>query len=188
MDPWGGPAAAVTATATAGSAAPSPPPTVPAPAASGPWGTASTDPWGVASPTSPTSSDPWGGGAPPSIAPPPDPWGDTSNRVNNVDPWGSSGKQLQHWSRMNSVANQVGGNEVMAEYQKRTASCSVGERGFEDLLTFTPLHSTVPFPVFTTALLHFLSCHHAVISPHPLTCFQFVMRKASMLNPFSLCV
>lgn len=106
VDPWGGPAAA----ATVGSAGPSPPPTVPAPAASGPWGTASTDPWGVASPTSPTSSDPWGGGAPPSVAPPPDPWGETSNRVNNVDPWGSSGEQLQHLSRMNSVANQVGGN------------------------------------------------------------------------------
>ncbi|XP_032375166.1 epsin-1 isoform X5 [Etheostoma spectabile] len=86
VDPWGSPAAA-----TVGSAGPSPPPTVPAPAASGPWGAAPTDPWGVASPTSPTSSDPWGGGAPPSIAPPPDPWGETSNRVNNVDPWGSSG-------------------------------------------------------------------------------------------------
>uniref|UniRef100_A0A4W6D8T5 Epsin 1a n=1 Tax=Lates calcarifer TaxID=8187 RepID=A0A4W6D8T5_LATCA len=85
-DPWGAPAAA-----TAGSAGPSPPPTVPAPAASGPWGAAPSDPWGVASPTSPTSSDPWGGGAPPTIAPPPDPWGETSNRVNNVDPWGSSG-------------------------------------------------------------------------------------------------
>uniref|UniRef100_A0A8C9ZD75 Epsin 1a n=1 Tax=Sander lucioperca TaxID=283035 RepID=A0A8C9ZD75_SANLU len=72
VDPWGAPAAA-----TVGSA--------------GPWGAAPTDPWGVASPTSPTSSDPWGGGAPPNIAPPPDPWGETSNRVNNVDPWGSSG-------------------------------------------------------------------------------------------------
>uniref|UniRef100_A0A8C4DFL7 Epsin 1a n=1 Tax=Dicentrarchus labrax TaxID=13489 RepID=A0A8C4DFL7_DICLA len=93
VDPWGAPAAAAAsaAAATVGSAGPSPPPTVPAPAASGPWGTASTDPWGVASPTSPTSSDPWGGGAPPTIAPPPDPWGETSNRVNNVDPWGSSG-------------------------------------------------------------------------------------------------
>ncbi|XP_076593382.1 epsin-1 isoform X3 [Chaetodon auriga] len=89
VDPWGAPAAAPVA--TVGSAGPSPPPTVSAPAASGPWGTASTDPWGVASPTSPTSSDPWGGGAPPTIAPPPDPWGETSNRVNNVDPWGSSG-------------------------------------------------------------------------------------------------
>ncbi|XP_076593379.1 epsin-1 isoform X1 [Chaetodon auriga] len=88
VDPWGAPAAAPVA--TVGSAGPSPPPTVSAPAASGPWGTASTDPWGVASPTSPTSSDPWGGGAPPTIAPPPDPWGETSNRVNNVDPWGSS--------------------------------------------------------------------------------------------------
>ncbi|KAM9309612.1 epsin-1 isoform 2-T2 [Pholidichthys leucotaenia] len=85
VDPWGAPAAA-----TVGSAGPSPPPTVSAPAVSGPWGTASTDPWGVASPTSPTSSDPWGGGPPPTIAPPPDPWGETSNRVNNVDPWGSS--------------------------------------------------------------------------------------------------
>ncbi|XP_039973369.1 epsin-1 isoform X1 [Xiphias gladius] len=85
VDPWGAPAAA-----TVGSAGPSPPPTVSAPAASGPWGAAPSDPWGVASPTSPTSSDPWGGGAPPTIAPPPDPWGETSNKVNNVDPWGSS--------------------------------------------------------------------------------------------------
>uniref|UniRef100_A0AAQ4QX18 Epsin 1a n=1 Tax=Gasterosteus aculeatus aculeatus TaxID=481459 RepID=A0AAQ4QX18_GASAC len=87
-DPWGAPAAA-----TAGSSAgPSPPSTLPAPTTSGPWGPAPADPWGVASPTSPTSSDPWGGGAPPpAIAPPPDPWGETSNRVNNVDPWGSTG-------------------------------------------------------------------------------------------------
>lgn len=90
VDPWGGPAAAAAATASAGSAGPSPPPAIAAPAPSGPWGAAPTDPWGVASPTSPTSSDPWGGGAPPTIAPPPDPWGETSNRVNNVDPWGSS--------------------------------------------------------------------------------------------------
>ncbi|XP_044214175.1 epsin-1 isoform X1 [Thunnus albacares] len=96
VDPWGAPAAgAAAAAATVGSAGPSPPPTVPAPApapapTSGPWGATSTDPWGVASPTSPTSSDPWGGGAPPTIAPPPDPWGETSNKVNNVDPWGSS--------------------------------------------------------------------------------------------------
>ncbi|XP_047454267.1 epsin-1 isoform X2 [Mugil cephalus] len=96
VDPWGAPAAA--AAAPVGSAGPSPPPTVAAPAAaaaaaaaaSGPWGTAPTDPWGVASPTSPTSSDPWGGGAPTTIAAPPDPWGETSNKVNNVDPWGSS--------------------------------------------------------------------------------------------------
>ncbi|KAM6910634.1 LOW QUALITY PROTEIN: epsin-1 [Xenentodon cancila] len=85
VDPWGAPA-----TATVGSAGPSPPPAVSGPAASGPWGATSTDPWGVASPTSPTSSDPWGGGGPPTIAPPPDPWGETSNKVNNVDPWGSS--------------------------------------------------------------------------------------------------
>lgn len=91
VDPWGAPATA----ATIGSAGPSPPPMVSAPGASGPWGTASADPWGVASPTSPNSTDPWGGGAPPpSIAPPPDPWGETNNRVNNVDPWGSSGKQI----------------------------------------------------------------------------------------------
>lgn len=90
VDPWGAPATA----ATIGSAGPSPPPMVSAPGLSVPWGTASTDPWGVASPTSPTSTDPWGGGAPPpSIAPPPDPWGETANnRVNNVDPWGSSGE------------------------------------------------------------------------------------------------
>ncbi|XP_028325803.1 epsin-1 isoform X3 [Gouania willdenowi] len=87
VDPWGASAAAA---ATVGSAGPSPPPTVTATAAAGPWGSAPTDPWGVASPTSPTSSDPWGGGAPPTIAPPPDPWGETANRVNNVDPWGSS--------------------------------------------------------------------------------------------------
>lgn len=85
VDPWGTPAAPVVS-----SAGPSPLPTVSASAASGPWGTATTDPWGVASPTSPTSSDPWGGGAPPVIAPPPDPWGESSNKVNNVDPWGSS--------------------------------------------------------------------------------------------------
>uniref|UniRef100_A0A8D3ALT6 Epsin 1a n=1 Tax=Scophthalmus maximus TaxID=52904 RepID=A0A8D3ALT6_SCOMX len=89
-DPWGVPAAAAAA-APVGSAGPSPPPTGPAPAASGPWGAAPSDPWGLASPTSPTSSDPWGGGAPPTIGPPPDPWGETSNRINNVDPWGSSG-------------------------------------------------------------------------------------------------
>uniref|UniRef100_A0A672HWS3 Epsin-1-like n=1 Tax=Salarias fasciatus TaxID=181472 RepID=A0A672HWS3_SALFA len=52
VDPWGGPtAAAAAATATVGSAGPSPPPTVPAPGASGPWGAAPTDPWGVQSPT-----------------------------------------------------------------------------------------------------------------------------------------
>ncbi|XP_005925354.1 epsin-1 isoform X1 [Haplochromis burtoni] len=85
VDPWGTPAAPVVS-----SAGPSPLPTVSASAGSGPWGTATTDPWGVASPTSPTSSDPWGGGAPPVIAPPPDPWGESSNKVNNVDPWGSS--------------------------------------------------------------------------------------------------
>lgn len=166
VDPWGAPAAgAAAAAATVGSAGPSPPPTVPAPApapapASGPWGATSTDPWGVASPTSPTSSDPWGGGAPPTIAPPPDPWGETSNKVNNVDPWGSSGKQLQLCSR---VASQVGGSVLVTEYQKRSVSCSVHERGSEDLSTFTPLHYTVPFPVYITDMLHFLSCHHAVI-------------------------
>uniref|UniRef100_A0A3P8SMZ4 Epsin 1a n=1 Tax=Amphiprion percula TaxID=161767 RepID=A0A3P8SMZ4_AMPPE len=89
VDPWGAPPAP--AAAPGGSTGPSPPPTVPAPAASGPWDSAPTDPWGVASPTSPTSTDPWGGGAPPTVAPPPDPWGETANRVNNVDPWGSSG-------------------------------------------------------------------------------------------------
>uniref|UniRef100_A0A3P8SM61 Epsin 1a n=1 Tax=Amphiprion percula TaxID=161767 RepID=A0A3P8SM61_AMPPE len=90
VDPWGAPPAP--AAAPGGSTGPSPPPTVPAPAASGPWDSAPTDPWGVASPTSPTSTDPWGGGAPPTVAPPPDPWGETANRVNNVDPWGSSGE------------------------------------------------------------------------------------------------
>ncbi|XP_056901928.1 epsin-1 isoform X3 [Takifugu flavidus] len=88
VDPWGASASA----ATVGSAGPSPPPMVSAHGVSGPWGTASADPWGVASPTSPNSTDPWGGGAPPpSVAPPPDPWGETNNAVNNVDPWGSSG-------------------------------------------------------------------------------------------------
>ncbi|XP_035018533.1 epsin-1 isoform X3 [Hippoglossus stenolepis] len=92
VDPWGAAGAgAAAAVATVGSAGPSPPPTVPALAASGAWGAAAADPWGVASPSSPTSSDPWGEGPPPSIAPPTDPWGETSNRVNNVDPWGSSG-------------------------------------------------------------------------------------------------
>ncbi|XP_061918543.1 epsin-1 isoform X2 [Entelurus aequoreus] len=85
VDPWGPPAVA----ATAIPAGPSPPPTLPI-AASGPWGTTSADPWGVASPASPTSADPWGGGPPPTIAPPSGPWGETSNRVNHVDPWGSS--------------------------------------------------------------------------------------------------
>lgn len=185
VDPWGGPAAA----ATVGSAGPSPPPTVPAPAASGPWGTASTDPWGVASPTSPTSSDPWGGGAPPTIAPPPDPWGETSNRVNNVDPWGSSGKQLQNWSRSSSVACQVGSNVIIAEYQKGEPHPALWMK--EDVETSWPL-------LLFTPLFHFLSsqkpcsifcqCLHAVTSSHPLTCFQYVMKEASMLNPFSLCV
>lgn len=183
MDPWGAPAAA-----TVGSAGPSPPPTVSAPAASGPWGAAPSDPWGVASPTSPTSSDPWGGGAPPTIAPPPDPWGETSNKVNNVDPWGSSGTQLQHKPRIATVASKVSGNVLMTEYLKRTVSSSVGERGCEDLSTFTPLHSTVAFPVYVIALLHILSCHHAVYLLIHSHAFQLVMGKASMLNPFSLCV
>ncbi|XP_061573015.1 epsin-1 isoform X1 [Cololabis saira] len=85
VDPWG-----ASASATVSSAGPSPPPAVSVPAASGPWGAAAADPWGVASPTSPTSSDPWSGGPPPAIAPPPDPWGETSNKVNDADPWGSS--------------------------------------------------------------------------------------------------
>ncbi|XP_038140454.1 epsin-1 isoform X1 [Cyprinodon tularosa] len=85
VDPWGAPA-----NATVSSAGPSPPLTLSGPSASGPWGAAPTDPWGVASPTSPTSTDPWGGGAAPSIAPPPDPWGESSHKVNNVDPWGNS--------------------------------------------------------------------------------------------------
>lgn len=154
VDPWGAPAAS-TAAATVGSAGPSPPPTVPAPA-SGPWGTTSTDPWGVASPTSPTTSDPWGGGAPPTIAPPPDPWGETSNKVNNVDPWGSSGKQLQLCTRVASGWQECPCNRV-----KRSVCCSVDERGYEDLSTFTPpLHSTVSFPVYITDLLH-----HSVMSP-----------------------
>ncbi|KAM4735585.1 epsin-1 isoform 2-T2 [Anableps anableps] len=85
VDPWGAPA-----NATVSSAGPSPPLTLSGPSAAGPWGAAPTDPWGVASPTSPTSSDPWGGGPAPTIAPPPDPWGETSHKVNNVDPWGNS--------------------------------------------------------------------------------------------------
>uniref|UniRef100_A0A3B5MR27 Epsin 1a n=1 Tax=Xiphophorus couchianus TaxID=32473 RepID=A0A3B5MR27_9TELE len=72
------------------SAGPSPPLTLSGPSASGPWGQAPTDPWGVASPTSPASTDPWGGGTAPPVAPPPDPWGETSHKVNNVDPWGNS--------------------------------------------------------------------------------------------------
>ncbi|XP_056301049.1 epsin-1 isoform X2 [Pseudoliparis swirei] len=87
-DPWGATAAAGAAAVC--SAGPSPPPKALSLAASGPWGTDPTDPWGIASPTSPTNSDPWGGGAPPVIAPPLDPWGETSNRDNNIDPWGSS--------------------------------------------------------------------------------------------------
>ncbi|XP_047217880.1 epsin-1 isoform X2 [Girardinichthys multiradiatus] len=85
VDPWGAPA-----NTTVSSAGPSPPLTLSGPSASGPWGTAPTDPWGVASPTSPTNTDPWSGGAAPTIAPPPDPWGETSHKVNNVDPWGHS--------------------------------------------------------------------------------------------------
>ncbi|XP_032411592.1 epsin-1 isoform X2 [Xiphophorus hellerii] len=85
VDPWGAPA-----NATVSSAGPSPPLTLSGPSASGPWGQAPTDPWGVASPTSPTSTDPWGGGTAPPVAPPPDPWGETSHKVNNVDPWGNS--------------------------------------------------------------------------------------------------
>ncbi|XP_027866587.1 epsin-1 isoform X2 [Xiphophorus couchianus] len=85
VDPWGAPA-----NATVSSAGPSPPLTLSGPSASGPWGQAPTDPWGVASPTSPASTDPWGGGTAPPVAPPPDPWGETSHKVNNVDPWGNS--------------------------------------------------------------------------------------------------
>uniref|UniRef100_A0A8C6WGK2 Epsin 1 n=1 Tax=Neogobius melanostomus TaxID=47308 RepID=A0A8C6WGK2_9GOBI len=87
VDPWG--AAPAAAAATVGSAGPSPPPSVCAPAPSNPWGAPPPDPWGVASPTSPTNTDPWGGGAP-TVAPPPDPWAEASNIVNNVDPWGGS--------------------------------------------------------------------------------------------------
>lgn len=86
VDPWGAPA-----NATVRSAGPSPPLALSGPSASGPWGQTPTDPWGVASPTSPTSTDPWGGGTAPPVAPPPDPWGETSHKVNNVDPWGNSG-------------------------------------------------------------------------------------------------
>ncbi|XP_043971785.1 epsin-1 isoform X2 [Gambusia affinis] len=85
VDPWGAPA-----NATVRSAGPSPPLALSGPSASGPWGQTPTDPWGVASPTSPTSTDPWGGGTAPPVAPPPDPWGETSHKVNNVDPWGNS--------------------------------------------------------------------------------------------------
>ncbi|XP_061918545.1 epsin-1 isoform X4 [Entelurus aequoreus] len=105
VDPWGPPAVA----ATAIPAGPSPPPTLPI-AASGPWGTTSADPWGVASPASPTSADPWGGGPPPTIAPPSGPWGETSNRVNHVDPWGSSGEPERRESSAmgcNSTASPV---------------------------------------------------------------------------------
>lgn len=164
MDPWGAPAAGAAAV-TVGSAGPSPPPTVPAPAASGPWGPApSTDPWGVASPTSPTSSDPWGGGAPPTIAPPPDPWGETSNRVNNVDPWGSSGTLLLSCSHVCPVGGGVSGGVPMTKYLKRSASRSVDKRGSEDLSTFTPLHSTAPFPVCVTDPVTL-----SVITSHSLT-------------------
>ncbi|XP_049587514.1 epsin-1 isoform X2 [Syngnathus scovelli] len=90
VDPWGAPATAAAAPApTVGSAGPSPPPSLPI-ATSGPWGATATDPWGVTSPASPTGSDPWVGAPPPTIAPPPDPWGETSNSVHNADPWASS--------------------------------------------------------------------------------------------------
>ncbi|XP_061145936.1 epsin-1 isoform X1 [Syngnathus typhle] len=88
VDPWGATAAAAPAP-TVGSAGPSPPPSLPI-TTSGPWGATATDPWGIASPASPTGSDPWVGGPPPTIAPPPDPWGETSNSVHNADPWASS--------------------------------------------------------------------------------------------------
>lgn len=147
VDPWGTPAAPVVS-----SAGPSPLPTVSASAASGPWGTATTDPWGVASPTSPTSSDPWGGGAPPVIAPPPDPWGESSNKVNNVDPWGSSGKDLRPVV-MFDLCRQSGGWDCTCCWWLKQNLVSVGERGCGDF--FSPsLHGCIS--------PH--TCHHAVIA------------------------
>lgn len=171
MDPWGTPAAA-----TVGSAGTSPPPAVPAPASSGPWGPAPTDPWGVGSPTSPTTSDPWAGGAAPTIAPPPDPWGETSNRVNNVDPWGNSGKQPVGWS-------DIAGQNVLAQRSTQTAD----ERGCEHVYS-SSLHHSISH-VHNSPITFSVSslCPHMVPS-HMLTCFQFVMRKASMQNPFTHCL
>uniref|UniRef100_A0A671KDI7 Epsin-1-like n=1 Tax=Sinocyclocheilus anshuiensis TaxID=1608454 RepID=A0A671KDI7_9TELE len=74
VDPWGAPAT--------GSAGPSPPPALAPASTAGPWGPA--DPWGAASPASPPSADPWGGTT---VAP--DPWGDSSSRVNS-DLWAST--------------------------------------------------------------------------------------------------
>ncbi|XP_057195213.1 epsin-1 isoform X4 [Triplophysa rosa] len=76
VDPWGANAA--------GSAGPSPPPALAPASAAGPWGPA--DPWGAVSPASPPSADPWGGA--PQTAPP-DPWAETSSKVNS-DPWAST--------------------------------------------------------------------------------------------------
>lgn len=182
VDPWGAtPAATV---ATVGSAGPSPPPTVPAPVASGPWGAAPPDPWGVASPTSPTSSDPWGGGAPPTIAPPPDPWGETSNRVNNVDPWGSSGRQLQHWSHVDC---QVGGNVLIVEYQKRTVTCTVDERGCKDLSTFTPLPCSISCLHKSPVTFSVMSpCCHIFSSAHMLSVCDEESRHAQSILPLCL--
>lgn len=166
VDPWGTPAAA-----TVSSAGPSPPPTVPAPASSGPWGPAPTDPWGVASPTTPTTSDPWGGGAPPTIAPPPDPWGETSNRVNNVDPWGSSGKQLIHWSHMNSAGHYVGENILTTQYLKNTLSGSVDERGCEN------------FNFYSSSLHHSISClHNSHVTFSVLSLCPHIFSSAHMLS------
>ncbi|KAA0703126.1 Epsin-2 EPS-15-interacting protein 2 [Triplophysa tibetana] len=76
VDPWGANAA--------GSAGPSPPLALAPASAAGPWGPA--DPWGAVSPASPPSADPWGGA--PQTAPP-DPWAETSSKVNS-DPWAST--------------------------------------------------------------------------------------------------
>lgn len=156
VDPWGASAA------TVGSAGPSPPPMVSAPGVSGPWGTASTDPWGVASPTSPNSTDPWGGGAPPpSVAPPPDPWGETNNTVNNVDPWGSSGK------RALQPVGCLGTRWSPHMWKEPDAACGPAP------------HPPGPFSV-TDHITCLPPC--SPITPCTLTCFRFVMTKASMLK------
>lgn len=138
-DPWGAPAVA----SSTGSAGPSPPPTVPAaiPDVSGPWGAAAAvapapaaDPWGVASPTSPTSTDPWGGGAPPptaatAVAPPADPWGETSSRVNSVDPWGGSGESRRQ--RQPSHSRPIG---FVALLKQKLLAALLDQRGCEKVI------------------------------------------------------
>ncbi|XP_069039119.1 epsin-1 isoform X2 [Lepisosteus oculatus] len=92
-DPWGGPTAAPPAAADPWGA-----PAAPLPAPADPWGDstrASTDPWGSAAVT-PPSSDPWAAVAPTTASGSTDPWGGngvtTSTQPSDItatDPWGA---------------------------------------------------------------------------------------------------